>query len=491
MFIGAPWRGLLVVFIAAAADWPRFRGPNGGGVAVNTTELPSDISPYKNVLWKVTLPAGHSSPVIAGDRIFLTGSEGGKRSDAGRDKIIDEGGRLFTLAVQRQTGELLWRRDVPRPRFERYQPANSPASPSAVTDGTNVFVFFGDFGLISYDRNGKERWRMPLGPFNNVNGHGSSPILDGRRLIMLCDQDTNSYLLAIDKDSGRVLWRRERPEVTRSYTTPGLFLPSRGPAEIIVPGAYFLTAYSSETGEKLWWIGGMSWQPKSTPIIHGDFIYAHWWENGGESEAPTETPVFAEILKNFDGNKDGKISKPELAPDQRLQRGFENNDLGNDGLLDAHDWDNFRARRNARNTLIALRHGGRGELTDRSIVWRMQKFLPNVPSPLLYDAVLYLIKDGGILTALNPENGQILKQGRLTGALDTYYASPVAGAGKIYLSSQPGKVTVLRGGPDWEILSQADFEDEIYATPAIVDNRIFLRTRNTLYCFGSKPESKP
>ena len=211
------------------------------------------------------LPAGHSSPVISGDRIFLTGAEGGKRAEAGRQKIVDEGGALYTICLDRRTGKILWKREVHAPRLERYQPTNSPASPSPVTDGKSVYVFFGDFGLVSYSVDGTERWHVPLGPFNNVNGHGSSPILFENLLILLCDQDTNSYLLAVNKNTGRTEWKVERPESTRSYSTPSILRPKKGPAEVIVPGAYQLTSYNAATGEKLWWIHGVSWQPKSSP----------------------------------------------------------------------------------------------------------------------------------------------------------------------------------------------------------------------------------
>ncbi|PYV14998.1 MAG: pyrrolo-quinoline quinone, partial [Acidobacteria bacterium] len=118
-----------------------------------------------------------------------------------------------------------------------------------------------------------------------------------------------------------------------------------------------------------------------------------------------------------------------------------------------------------------------------AVVWRMQKFLPNVPSPLLYRGVLYLVKDGGIVTSLDPPTGRILKQGRLAGAVDTYYSSPVAGADKVYLISQAGKASVLRAGAEWEVLALNDLEDECYATPAIADNRLYVRTRGALYCF--------
>jgi len=471
-----------ILLLMAAAEWTQFRGPNGSGIS--TSRMPADFGPNRNVAWKVAIPFGHSSPIIVGDTIYVTGAEGGSRANAGREKVVDEGGKLYTLAIDRRTGRILWRREAPRPRLERYQPTNSPASPTPVSDGKGVYVFFGDYGLISYGMDGNERWRTPLGPFNNVNGHGSSPILFEDLLILVCDQDTESYMVAVDKNTGKQRWRVERPETTRTYVTPAVIRPKSGPAELIVPGAYHVASYNILTGEKLWWVRGFSWQPKSIPIIDGDMIYAHGWEGGGEAEAPTETPTFAETLAKYDANKDGLLSASEFHDDPRLQKGFVNNDLDGGGTLDERDWEFYRARRSARNSLLAIKHGGRGDLTKSNVLWSMQKFLPNCPSPLLYQGVMYLIKDGGILTTLDPKTGKILKQGRLPGALDTYYASPVGADGKVLLISQQGKATLLRAAGEWEVLASIDFEDEAYATPAIVDDRLYIRTRGHLYCFS-------
>jgi len=157
--------------LVTAANWPRFRGADGAGLAVGAGALPESLD---KPLWTARTPPGHSSPVVWEDRIFLTGAEGGARTDAGLSKVVDAGGRLSTLCLNRKNG---------RP----YQPANSPASPSVVTDGRMVYAFFGDFGLLADSLNGKEVWRRPLGPFNNINGHGSSPMLAGDLLIMQCE----------------------------------------------------------------------------------------------------------------------------------------------------------------------------------------------------------------------------------------------------------------------------------------------------------------
>jgi outer membrane protein assembly factor BamB len=160
--------------------------------------------------------------------------------------------------------------------------------------------------------------------------------------------------------------------------------------------------------------------------------------------------------------------------------------LNMDGFVDENEWNFYLARMASRNSLVAIRHGGRGDLTKTNVIWSMQKFLPRCTSPLLYEGVLYVVKEGGILTALNPKTGEILKQGRLKGALDDYYASPVGAAGKVFLLSQQGKATVIRAGADWEILASNDLEDETYSTPAIVDGKLYIRTRRALYCFAEK-----
>jgi len=279
-----------------AGDWPQFRGPQGSGVS-ETTGLPTQFGPQENVVWRVSLPQGHSSPVLIGRKLLLTGAEGRK---------------LITLCLDRDSGKVLWRRETPRDRIEKYvEGFNTPASPTPVTDGQSVYAFFGDFGLICYDLTGKERWRLPLGPFNNINGHGSSPVLVDDELIMLCDQDTNAFLLAVDTKTGKRRWKAERPEVTRGYATPGIFRPKIGPAELIVPGAYELSAYSADNGEKLWWVKGLSWQSKSVPLIDGEMIYVNSWETEGDQAEPKPDllPSFDSVLAEHDKNKDGKLSR--------------------------------------------------------------------------------------------------------------------------------------------------------------------------------------
>jgi outer membrane protein assembly factor BamB len=454
----------LCFLVLSASDWPQFRGPNGAGVA-DDSPLPTEFSQQKNVAWKTAVPPGHSSPILTKTRIFLTAYENEK---------------LLTLCLDRTSGKILWRREAPRPRVEESQHTNSPASPSPVTDGENVYVFFGDFGLISYTAGGTERWNLPLGPFNNQNGHGSSPILAGKMVILICDQDTDSYLLAVDQVTGKIRWKTPRPDSTRGYATPALYQPKNGPAELIVPGAFQVVSYSLSTGERLWWIRGMAWQLKSVPLIQDDVIYVNGWETGGDNDPP-EVLTWQQALEKYDTNHDGRISRAE-GPFKN-ESSFHDTDLDRDGSVDEREWNFYRARKTSQNNVVAIRGGGKGDVTNTHVLWRFRKSVPNVPSPLLYRDVLFLIKEGGIFTSLDPKTGTVFKQARLTGALGQYWSSPVAGDGKIYVSNQEGKVTVIKAAAQWEILAINDIDDEIFATPAVDQGRIYLRTRGTLYCF--------
>jgi outer membrane protein assembly factor BamB len=463
------WLGWLLIPIAlAAADWTQFRGPNGSGVSPSKG-LPERFDQRKNVVWRTALPLGHSSPVFTAGHIFVTAFEGKT---------------LLTICLDRASGKVLWRREAPREREESFDHTNGPASPSPVTDGTNVYVFFGDFGLLSYGPDGNERWRLPLGPFNNVNGHGSSPVLTDGKLVLICDQDTGSYLLAVDAHNGRALWKTMRPEYTRGYATPAVYRPKHGPAELIVPGSFEVAAYAIETGEKLWWVRGMAWQLKSVPVIDRDRIFVSGWEIDGDQDKRSKVPEFSKALAEYDKNHDSKLSPGEI-PSSYGSEWFTDSDLNHDGYIDEREWLFYQARHAAENCLVAIRGGGRGDVTQSHVLWRYRKAIPNTPSPLFYEGVIYLVRDG-IFTSLNPENGAVFKQARLTGALGHYWSSPVAADGRVFVASEEGKVVVLRAAPEWEILAVNNLDEDTFATPAILDGRIYVRTRMALYCFAKQ-----
>jgi outer membrane protein assembly factor BamB len=463
----------------AADDWMQFRGPNGTGVSA-TTGLPVEFGPERGVVWKAALPPGHSSPVLTRERIFVTAHT--KEKDQYK---------LFVIGLDRRTGKLLWQREVPRAQKGRLENVNGPASSSPVTDGENVYAFFQDFGLISFTADGKERWRLPLGPFNMFYGFGASPVLGDGKLILPVDQDLNAYLIAVDKNSGQVRWKVARPEVISGYSTPTIYQPKSGPKQILVPESFQLSAYSVADGQRLWWVRGLACEMKSVASYDDEYLYINGW--GFPLNQPGRqiaTVPFDEGLKRYDKNGDGLVAKGEIAGDDPMSKalspsyGFDAFDLDRDGKLNAKDWEVFRAMMASENGLLAIKLGGQGDMTAQSVRWKYQRPVPQVPSTLLYQGVLYMVNDSGILISFNPATGEVIKQGRLKGAIDKYFASPVAADGKVYLISQDGTVSVVKAAGEWEVLAVNALGDEVFATPAIADGRLYLRTQSALYCFG-------
>ena len=461
---------------AFGAGWPSFRGENGSGVA-DSTGLPVEFSQTKNLVWQTVVPGGTSSPVLSGGRIFLTALEGKQ---------------LLTICLRLSDGKILWRQPVEQTRAESRHKLNHAASATPVTDGKNVYVFFSDFGLVSYGADGNRRWAYPLAPFSNLHGMGASPILAGNALILVCDQDTGSYMLALHKDTGKLLWRTERPEIVHGFSTPTIFQTPSGEQQLIIPTSYMLASYSVQTGKETWRVRGLTWQLKTTAVVSGDTIYATGWAPGADPGQANPVAAFEEVLAEIDTNKDGLLAPSEITPKYKHSGSWEAIDLDHDGFLNARDWSFFRARRSSSNVTIAVRPGdAKGDLTQTHLLWRNERYVPQVSSPLFYRDVLYTIKDGGILTSLNPATGATYKTARVPGALDNYYSSPVAADGKLYVGSETGKVSVIRAQGDWEVLAVNNLDEPLYATPAIVGNRIYLRTGRALYCFASVAQDPP
>src|SRR5215467_5995404 len=255
---------LLTTAAFGASDWPRFRGPNGSGVSPDR-HLPSDIAPNRNVVWKTKTPKGHSSPIVSAGRLWITGHEGDER---------------IVLCYDAKTGAQLWRRSVTKARPEVVNPENGFSTPTP--DGSSVFVYFPDVGLLSYSLEGKELWRVPLGPFGGVQGMAVSPIYTDGKVILLIDTPEEAFLAAFDAASGKQLWKTERPiGFLGSYTTPIAYKSASGETQIVVAGAVELTGYQASTGERLWWARGVTNAPAAPPLIAGDSIYTLEPTGGG------------------------------------------------------------------------------------------------------------------------------------------------------------------------------------------------------------------
>jgi hypothetical protein len=228
---------------------------------------------------------------------------------------------------------------------------------------------------------------------------------------------------------------------------------------------------------------------KSIASHDSKYLYINGW--GFPTNQPgqqVKTVSFEEGLARYDKNNDRQVAKTEISGsdpmDKMLVAAFEAFDLNRDEKLNEKDWEVFRAMMASENGLMAIKMGGHGDQTATAIRWRYQKPVPQVPSTLLYQGVLYMINDSGILISFDPETGKVIKQGRLHGAIDKYFASPVAADDKVFLIGEGGAVSVLKAAGDWQVMSVNELDDEVFATPAIADGRIYIRTRSALYCFS-------
>jgi outer membrane protein assembly factor BamB len=459
---------LLLATLSSGADWDRFRGPNGSGIA-EATGLPEVFGANQNLIWKTSLPPGHSSPILSRDRIFLTGVE--------KDK-------LYLIAMNRRRGNIVWRQESPRVRVERLHKLNNPASGTPASDGARVYAFFGDYGLVCYSWDGKELWRVPLGPFNNVYGMGVSPVVAEDSVVLVVDQLRDSYIAAFKKSDGSLRWKKMRPHALSGSSVPVLYHEPGKPVQVIAPSSHRMDAYDAVTGEVLWYVTGLPGEMKSQPILDGQRIFVNgyaWPDNEPGNIRPV--PSFEEGLAAEDVNHDDFIAKDE-ARDPRAKAAWLFIDLNKDGKLDREEWNKYRTLMTSENALLAYRLGGSGDLTASNVLWKYQRAIPQVPSVVVYRGVLYMINDGGILTTLDPTTGRVFKQGRLRGLPGSYLASIVAADGKVFIASQSGVVAVLRAGGDQELLSANNLDEDIFATPAIDKDRIFVRTVAALYCFG-------
>jgi len=461
---------MLAASPARSEEWPQFRGPLAAGVSHSPLSLPVAVGPDSHVVWKTKLPPGHSSPVISRGRVFLTAAEGET---------------LETIGLDQETGRILWRAAAPHDSLEKIHRTGSLAQSSPATDGEIVVAFFGSSGLYAYDRDGKPLWSHRMGPFKNDFGAGSSPIIEGDRVILVQDHDTDSFIAAFDKRTGKEIWRADRSEFLRNYSTPIIWTVG-DQKQIVVAATLRIVGYDLATGEEAWSVAGVSRIVNMTPVIGPDnTLYAACWSPGstGEERAP---PLPVDELFAADADKNGTIEESEF-PEHALKRRFTQLDRDKDTHISRAEYEAVvRTHEAGRNVVLAIAPGGRGDITKTHVRWEYGKTIPYCPSPLYVNGALLMVKDGGILTVLDAASGKQLKQARLS-ATGNYYASPVTGDGKIYLLSQDGELTVLSADRSFETLHSVALEGDGHATPAIADGRLYVRAGDRLFCFGNLP----
>ena len=410
-----------------AQHWPQWRGPDGLGVSADT-DIATRWGPGENIAWRAPLAGlGTSTPVIWGDRIFLTSQLGtgpvdergaqfaGTRRAAARGPI--DGVTLLVQAFRREDGRLDWEH---RLAADGHLPAvhrnHNFATPSVVTDGDRLFAWFGTGQLVALDLEGHELWSRHIGedyaPFEVLWGHGSSPQLYEDLLILQCDHPAAAYLLALDTATGEERWMVDRGPLLRAYSTPLVVATDDGD-QLIVNSSRWIDAYDPRTGQTR-------------------------WRAGSTVELATGMPVY------------------------------------DDGVI-------YSTRGYSSGPYLSVETGGRGDVSETHVRWRHATRAPYVSSMLLYRGLLYMATENGILTITDPDTGDPVARTRLNGV---YIASPVAADGHVYVLNEDGETVVLEAGPDARVVSRNALGERALASPAIAHGRIYIRTDQHLFAIG-------
>jgi outer membrane protein assembly factor BamB len=428
--------GITLTVNALAGNWPQWRGPDGSGIS-NEKNLPSEWSPTRNIKWKTPIDGrSHSSPIVWGNRVFLTTAiEGPVVPGAKAVKHVVEGDKEFlhpdsvgadrkhtfkVIALDRETGKILWQSTAweGTPYDNRHRKSSYAASTPA-TDGKLVYAFFGTEGLYAYDFKGNLAWKTQLGNLGTVGmGTGTSPILFGDLVIVQCDEENgaSSFIVALDKKTGKEVWKTAR-KVQVSWATP-LLVKTATRTELITSGTEMVISYDPATGKELWRHKGVESNAIPSPVANNEMVF---------------------LVAGFPA----KIA-------------------------------------------LAIRLGQNGDLTGTpNVPWKYEKGTAYVPSPIVYGDYLYLTTDRGILTCIDTKTGEVKYEGGRIPIPATFTASPVAFEGKILMTSEDGDTFMVKAGPKHEVMGTNSVGEPVYASPAIADGRIFIRGEKNLYCIGT------
>ncbi len=436
--------GLLLIAASAfagASDWPQFRGPGASGVGSGSPPAEWNGESGKNVLWKTPIPGlGHSSPVIWGDKLFVTSAVSATGEAALKvglygsiQSVENEGPQKFNVyCLDRKTGKILWERTAfaGEPKFKRH-PKGSLASPTPATDGKRLIVSFGSEGLYAYDLNGKLLWKKDLGPLDAGYymvpaaqwGYSSSPVIHDNVVVVQADVQKDSFVTALDAATGKELWRTARADVP-TFGSPAVVPYTANGAkgwQVVINGWKHTGGYDFKTGKELWKLKG-----------------------GGD--IPVPTPVFL----------DGLIITTSAHGQSR--------------------------------PINAIKPDAVGDLNENKagIAWTVDKAGNYMETPLLEDGLGYFCYDNGILTVYQLKTGEKLYQQRLGGGTSGFTPSPVLAGGKLYVTNEDGHTYVIAKGGEYKLLNENELGETVMTTPAISGDVLFIRGRRHVFAIGAK-----
>jgi outer membrane protein assembly factor BamB len=471
---------------AQIENWPQFRGVNCSGVAAEGQDPPINFGPDKNILWKTSLPKGYSSPCIWADCIFITG--------------IEEAGKLLKLfCINRKDGTIRWEESIAVKEFERTHAIGNPATATPSTDGERVYFYFGSYGLICYNFKGEQQWIMSMPIPQSRHEMGTSPIVTGDLVILNCFGDySDPRLLAINKYDGTIVWKHSIPKLENrdSYSTPVIYKD-----EVIIYASDYVSGYDIKTGDSKWRFAIDVADAVCTPVLGKNILYTVSYSAMGNPNMRAQFPDFLEFAAQYDGNGDLLLDKNEvkdfqflLYPEMPEIPGYNIPmmyvmgwwDENNDTYIDSTEWKNISDRWEARYNrqgLKAIKLGGGGDIGLNDFIWGHTEDVPYISSPLIYNDCIFMIKNGGIISCIQAESGNLLYRDKL-GASGMYFSSLIGANGRIYAASLNGIITIFEAGSKLNIIAHNDLDDKIMATPAVVDNKLYIRTAGSLYAFG-------
>jgi outer membrane protein assembly factor BamB len=469
---------------ANESNWPQFRGPNCSGHAAKGQDPPVEFGLKEKVIWKTPVLSGHSSPCIWGDKIFLTGFDKEKKE-------------LQVFCLDRISGNIQWNRVVPTEQIEELERICSPAQATPAADGERFYIHFGSYGILCYDFVGNQKWKVPLPiPSTKKYGAASSPIVVGNLVILNRDELNDPYLLGVDRQTGKTVWKQVQPSRALNYSTPIVW-----GEQLVVHRAYGVVAHKVANGTRVWSVS-INTYGTSTPVIGNNVLFVGACTPRGEPVQLPKLPDFKIVIEKYDKNGDNKISNRELPLDLKISDRpeianveetkspirwwLQRIDLNKDSLIDQTEWKGFSDLGLAvskEHGLVAIRLGGKGDVTSTHVLRQEKRFIPEVPSPLYHDGRVYMIKDGGTVSCMDAKTEKLLYRERL-GAAGLYCSSPIYADGRIYIASRKGIITVFKVGDTLEVLAKNDLKEQIFATPAIVDNKLYVRTVKHMYAFG-------